>query len=128
MDYNIRIQKNDIDISEFLLKNEQIYYETFVENNGKQNVYYDIFLTDLRILVLGENSSVSIPYSQIADIETYEGGNNLNEQFNDYREFGTGDYSIVLRMNYHFEWVFTFYLCNLERLVFYQKLISQWLK
>lgn len=127
MDYNIRIQKNDIDINEFLIKDEQVHYETFVENNGEQDSYYDIFLTNFRILVLGEDSSVSIPFLQIADIETYEGNNNLNEQFNDYREFGTGDYSIVLRMNYHFEWVFTFYLCNLERLVFYQKLVSHWL-
>lgn len=90
-------------------------------------LFYDIFLTNFRILVIGSNNSVSIPYSQIADIETYESNTYYNEQLSNYREFSGGDYSIVLRMNYSYEWIFRFFLSNLEHIVIYKKIVYLWL-
>lgn len=127
MSNNISIQKTDVNLLEYIVDGEKICYETFIDGNDTENEFYDIFLTNFRILVIGSNNSVSIPYSKIADIETYESNTYYNEQLSNYREFGRGDYSIVLRMNYSYEWIFRFFLSNLEHIVIYKKIVYLWL-
>ena len=127
MSNNISIQKTDVNLLEYIVDGEKICYETFIDGNDTENEFYDIFLTNFRILVIGSNNSVSIPYSQIADIETYESNTYYNEQLSNYREFGRGDYSIVLRMNYSYEWIFRFFMSNLEHIVIYKKIVYLWL-
>lgn len=64
--------KHNFDFAKYLLDSETVKYYTWVYKN-ELNIYYDIVLTEKRIIMIGNDCVTSYIYKQISDIMIYHG-------------------------------------------------------